>query len=266
MRLSLFTTVTNPDERGDAYGPALACYTDLADEIVIVDGSSGPNKWPKEFSWEFIGQQFQRGYEACDGDWVIRMDIDSIFHEQDFRKIRYALEFYNDCHAVTFFKRQFIVPDRYNVKSRLLLAVNKKRYGDRLRFDGGGDLCQVTVDGNYLEPGHMFVPSVKIPIWNYECLLKTKHQLLEDKGRFARAWHRKFGEYKLGGPDDESAYYEWHKMVAGRFHKPQERIRLQDHPKYIQDTIKNLEPQNWGYNGFGLIRGRVYAPSRIYSR
>ena len=115
MKLSIFTTATNPSSRGDLEQPAMKCYTELADEIVYVDGSGDlPNdnitkhnetthgyrtdlkelhyKWPKEFSWEFIGQQFQRGYEACTGDWVIHADLDFIFHERDFRAIRMACE------------------------------------------------------------------------------------------------------------------------------------------------------------------------------
>lgn len=253
MSIGIFTTCTRPQERGDLWDESIACYKDFADEVYVHD-----KEWPKEFSWEYIGQTFQEAYNQIDTDWVIRMDLDCLLHENDFSAIRRALELYSDNHAITFYKKQFILPDRYNVKSRLLLAVNKRRYGERLRFDGGGDLCQVSVDGFYLEPGHMYVPSVKIPVWNYECLLKTKEQLLEDKGRFARAWQRRFGEYKLGGPDDQSAYDKWLEMMLGRWHKPQMQIKLKDHPKYIQETIKNLKPENWGYNGFNLVEGKVY--------
>lgn len=271
MKLSVFTTVSH--DRGDTFVESMRCYSDLADEVVVVDGSGSIYKkiegeykfytsspeWEKEFDWPFIGQQFQRGYEACTGDWVIHADLDMIFHESKFQELRTLLERYSDYPAVSFPKRQFILPDRYGVKSRLIVAVNKGKFGNRIRFDSGGDLCQPSLDGKYIETGT--VPDLKIPIWNYECLLKTKEQIVEDKGRFARAWQRHFGEYKLGGPDDESAYAKWLIMVEGRYRKPQQPIDLYQHPKYMQNIIRDLKPEQWGYSGFGLVKGTQYVQS-----
>lgn len=266
MKLSIFTTATNPIARGDTFNQAIDCYYDLADELVVVGSSKTPmmikpdikiihSKWPHEFSWEYIGQQFQRGYEACTGNWVIHADLDFIFHENDFEAIGRVLQDNSDQPAVSFLKRQFILPDRFNLKSRLIVAVNKGAFGDRIRFDSGGDLCQPSLDGKYIEPGT--VPDLSIPIWNYEKILKTEAQIKDDVERMARAWHRHFGEFKLG--DTKSAYSEWLKMVTGRFSKPSQRVKLEDHPMYMHETIKSLKPHNFGYNGFGLIEGGVYA-------
>lgn len=264
MKLSIFTTASNATSRGDNLRDALQCYVDLADEVICMDGGfgakdgEGPNgkriayKWPQEFSWVFIGQQFQRGYEACTGDWVIKCDLDYIFHEKDFGKIRQALKDYPNAPGVSFYKWQFIQPDRYNLKSRLVIAVNKKMYGDRIKFNGGGDLCNVTLDDRLLDLNEM--PQSGVPFYNFEKLCKTEEQIKDDAGRMARAWQRHFGEYKLGGPDDESAYEEWWKMTEGRFEKPQEQISIDKLPKYIQETIKNLKPEQFGYNGFGRLR------------
>lgn len=269
MKLSIFTTVTNPNFRGDNHKDAVECYQDLADEVVIVNGGyeaidfkSYPEKvkfvsnvWPEEFSWEFIGQQFQRGYEACTGDWVIHADLDFIFHEKDFASIRRAMGNFKDAPALSFYKWQFILPDRYNLKSRLVLAVNKKKFGDRIRFDSGGDLCQPSLDG--LELTENIVPQSGVPFYNYEKLLKTKEQITDDVQRMARAWHRHFGDWKLG--TTETAYDEWLYMVKGRFSKPSKSIALEEHPKYVQETIKNLRPEQWGYSGFGELEVNRYA-------
>lgn len=269
--LSCFTTVTNPEKRGDNYSDAIECYKDLADEVVIIDGDFGlpfdyfdnahviSYPWPKEFSWKHIGKAFQRGYEACTSDWCIRLDIDTVIHEEDYQTIRQALEKYNDQPALSFYKKQFILPDRYNVKSRLVLAANKAKFGNRIRFDSGADSCQMSIDGKYIQPGD--VPEIGIGLWNFECILKTKTQILEDKGRFARAWQRHFGEYKLGGPSDKSAYNEWLKMLSGRFKKPQEHIGLDKHPAIMQETIRNLKPEQFGYDGFGMLGENDYIKS-----
>lgn len=263
MKLGIFTTITNPKKRGDAWKPAFECYKELADELVVVDGTEGfnhgflhddykviPSQWNKEFSWDFIGQQFQLGYVASDSDWIIHADVDFIFHEKDLARIRQALKEAQNAPAVSFYKWQFILPDRYNLKSRLILAVNKKQFGDRITFSGSGDLCQPQLDGVDLDINEM--PQAGIPFYNYEKLLKTKEQIMDDVGRMDRAYQRYFGKwlYSEDGTD-KSAFEGWLRMVHGRFNKPSKHIRLEEHPKYIQDTIKNLTPEQFGYSMFG---------------
>jgi len=273
MKLSIFTTLTYPDTRGDTWNEAISCYEQLTDEIVVVEGDKKfetevaffmptkvsviQNEWPKEFDWPFIGQQFQRGYEACTGDWVIHADLDFIFHERDYRAIRMACENNPDAPALSFWKFQFILPDRYNLKSRLVVAVNKNKYGDRIRFDSGGDLCQPSLDGQYISPSD--IPEAGIPIYNYEKIIKTEAQIKDDVERMARAWTRHFGDTHLG--TTETAYQEWLNMVVGRFSKPAKHIKLNDHPKVMQDTIKNLTPEMWGYSGHGKLGENNYVQS-----
>ena len=42
--LTIFTSMTNPDARHDAWKEALDCYESLADEVIIVG-----KDWPNEF-------------------------------------------------------------------------------------------------------------------------------------------------------------------------------------------------------------------------
>lgn len=259
MKISIFTTVKNPELRGDPFREAMANYNAFADEVVVVDGSKPFTPdfsdriyryWPREFKWSFIGEQFQRGYEACKGDWVIHMDLDFFFHEKDFQAIKELLG-NTDKPAVAFPKRQFFTRDSYNVKSLLTLAVNKGKYGDQIKFDGGGkgDLCQPSLNGELLDPHK--VKYCNAPFYNYDDMWKTKAQIMDDKGRFARAWYATFGNYKLGGPDDQSAYDAWWKMVTGRYTKHIGKIEMEDHPKAVQESLKNLRPDQFGFNMFG---------------
>lgn len=277
MKLSIFTTGKLPQRRGDLHKESLTCYSELADEVVYLEGNTylkedrvrakqkyetlgikfANHAWRKEFKWPFIGEQFQRGYEACTGDWVIHMDLDMIFHEKDFGRIRQALRQFNDQPAVSFYKWQFVMPDRYNIKSRIVLAVNKAKFGDRIQFNGGGDLCQPTLDGNLLDVNT--VPQAEVPIYNYEKILKTKSQIADDQGRMERAWHRHFGYYQMGSDGtNQDAYQRWVEAQKGKMNKPQKRIGLDEHPKYMQETIKNLVPENWGYDGHGHLERNSY--------
>lgn len=279
MKLSIFTTVTSPNTRGDNIYDANRCFGELADEVVVIDGSmQGTNydkkwcddaaysfikreiyEWPKEFDWPFIGQQFQRGYEHATGDWVIHADLDFIFHENDFADIRKAIEENNDAPALSFWKYQFVQPDRYNLKSRLVIAVNKGKFGNRIRFDSGGDLCQPSLDGKKLSPDE--VPEARAPFYNYEKLIKTKEQIVDDVERMDRAYERYFGK-PLYSNGSRSAFDGWMEMAIGRYHKPSKEIDINEHPKYMQETIKNLKPEQFGYNAFGILRENNYVKSR----
>lgn len=272
MKLSIFTTISNPKARGDLINEAVECYLNLADETVIVDGGGDEeiypydyvlhikNNWPKEFVWDFIGQQFQRAYEQCTGDWVIHADLDYIFHERDYDAIREACNNNPDAPALSFWKYQFVMPDRYNLKSRLVIAVNKKKYGDRIKFNSSGDLCQPSLDGHYINPND--IPEARIPFYNYEKILKTKEQIADDQGRMERAYFRQFGKHQMKSDGtDESAYKAWVQAQMGKWNKPQEQIKLTDHPKVMQETIKNLTPEQWGYSGHGNIGENNYVKS-----
>lgn len=270
MKLSIFTTATNPYQRGDIFDEAINCYDELADELVIVGSSNRPiitrqglkiiqNNWPKEFDWPFIGENFQRGYEACTGDVVIHADLDFIFHQNDFSKIRQACKDMLDTGspAMHFYKWQFVLPDRYNLKSRIVLAVNKRDYADKIRFDSGGDLCQPSFNGQYIRPED--ARSSGIHFYNYEKLLKTKEQIMDDVGRMERAYKRHFGKTQYGSDGtDEVAFKKWYEAQVGKMSKSQELIKLEEHPKYVIETIKNLKPEQFGYNGFNMVEGKIY--------
>ena len=83
MKISIFTSYTDPERRMDPWKEALDCYKDFADEVVVV----GEN-WKQEFSFDYIGKVFQEGFNKSKGDWVIKMDIDTIFHESDFYNLK----------------------------------------------------------------------------------------------------------------------------------------------------------------------------------
>lgn len=260
MTVGVFTTLTDPARRGDHYKESIECYEALSDRLVIVDGHS---TWPQEFDWTLIGQHFQWGYENCDTDWVIHADLDFVFHERDFGRIKQALKDYPNSPAVSFYKWQFILPDRYNLKSRLVIAVNKAKFGDRIKFNGGGDLCQPTLDGKDLDLSE--IPQAGVPFYNYEKLTKTVSQIADDVGRMDRAYYSHFGKYLYGKGNDMSALDGWFQMVKGRFNKPHKHIGIEEHPKFIQKAILNLTPEQFGYNGLGILEENDYVKSGLCS-
>ena len=75
--VTIFTSMTNPEERRDPWKQALNCYEDLADEVNII----GQN-FPEEFKWDYFGKIFQDVFDSSKGDWIFRMDVDYFFHER----------------------------------------------------------------------------------------------------------------------------------------------------------------------------------------
>lgn len=255
MKMGAFTTITEPFRRGDMYVQCLHMMKECFDAQTVIDGS---RTWPKEFDWPVIGQHFQKGYEQTNADWVFHIDTDFFFHEKDIAAIRKACEDNPDAPALSFWKYQFVQPDKYNLKSRLVIAVNKRAYGDRIRFDSGGDLCQPSLDGEYINPND--VPEARIGFYNYEKLTKTKDQVKDDVGRMERAYKRHFGTTQYGSDGtDEDAYNKWLEAQLGKLSKPHKEIALTDHPIYVQKTIKQLKPDQFGYNAFGSLERNRYA-------
>ena len=243
--LSIFTSMTNPDDRNDPWKESLKCYEDLADEVIIVG-----DKWPNEFSWEVIGNTFQEGLDKSSSDWVIRMDIDYFFHEKDFRKIRNAIDRFKDYPALAFPQYQFFTPNRYQIKTRLCIAFNKRLYPE-IKLNGGGDLTLATLNNRLINP--KLVPNINTPIYQYDSLFRTKKIIAEDRARFARAWNRYFGQYNdRGGPTSEEAYQAWYNMVQDRYPKHTFKIKIEDHPKFIIENLKQLQSDQFGYDLFGL--------------
>jgi len=245
MKLSIFTSMTNPEKRNDAWKEAISCYEDIADEVIIVG-----EKWPEEFKFDIIGQTYQEGFKKASGDWVLRMDLDYFFHERDIQNIRKVLEKYPSSPAVAFPQYQFFTPDRYHVKTIICTALNKKHFPN-IDQNGGGDLCLPTLNNKRIMPSE--VPLAKIPVWQYDSLFRTKEIIANDRARFARAWYRQFNNYgDRGGPTPEEAFNAWFEMIKIKYKKHVIKAKINDHPKYIQNRLLGIEKNQFGYDAFGL--------------
>ena len=245
MKISIFTSMTDPEKRMDPWEEALNCYESFADEVVIVG-----DEWEQEFKWGDVNKILQRGFNESTGDWVIWMDIDNFFHEKDFDYIKNFLSENSDKPAVAFPKYQIFTPDRFHIKSVICRALNKKNFNNIL-LNGGGDMCLPTLNNNLIDPNTS--PVSKAAIWNYDTVFKTKKIIADDRAKFARGWFREFGNYgDRGGGTPEEAYAAWFEMVSNRYKDHKHPLKLNDHPKFIKNKLETLKISQFGYEGFGL--------------
>ena len=243
--ISIFTTYTDPEKRSDPWKEALECYNSFADEVIIEGGN-----WPYEFKWDLIGKTFQKGFDKCSGDWVIRMDIDYFFHEKDFKNIKNTLLKNPDQPAISFPQYQFFTHDRFQVKTRLCVALNKKAF-PKIKLNGGGDLCLATIDNKIINPHD--VPNCSSPIYQYDSYFRDKETIAEDRARFARAWFAYFNSYgDRGGKEPEEAYEAWFEMIKSRYVKHTNKISLSKHPKFIKERLGAVNKEQFGFDAFGL--------------
>ena len=248
--------MTDPEKRGDPWKEALNCYNCFSDELIVVG-----EDWPEEFKFSQIGEYFQQGFDKCTGDWVLRMDIDYFFHERDINKLLNILKKYENSPVIFFPQYQFFTPNRFHLKTRLGIAVNKKRFPN-IKFNGGGDLCLPTLDDKILNYDDN--PRTRIPIFQYDSMFRTKEIISRDRARFARAWFREFNNYgDRGGPDEESAYNAWFEMIEKKYIFHTNKIRLDRHPKFILNKLESLDETQFGFNAFGLSKD-IRRPFKYY--
>ena len=251
--LSIVTSMTNPEERGDPWKEALNCFEDFADEVIIKG-----NDWPYEFKWDHIGKTFESGIKEASGDWVIMMSLDYFFHEKHKRKLLDSLLKYQDAPAVAFPQYQFFSPNYYSVKTRIALALNKKLYNDRLGYTGGSDLCLASLDGKTIDI--RTIPNINIPLFQYDFCFKSKDMIADDRARFARAWFREFNNYEgRGGASPEEAYDAWFQNIKTKYSTHTHKMKIINHPIYIQQKLNDLSPEQFGFDIFGL-KSTVYKP------
>jgi len=254
--LSIFTSMTNPETRKDPWKEALNCYEDFADEVIITG-----QDWPEEFEWDLIGKVFHEGLEKSSMEWAIRMDLDYFFHEKDKDKLFYFLKKYDDYPALAFPQYQIFTRDRYQIKTRICLAFNKKKFPE-IKLNGGGDLTLATLNGKLIEP--KMVPNLSIPIYQYESSFRTKEIISEDRARFARAWYRYFNNYgSRGGETKKEAFDAWFSMIEERYKKHTFQLNDNDHPIYIKDRLLNVTKEQFSYDAFGL-KNSIKRPARNF--
>jgi len=245
MKISIFTTVTEPVRRQDPFKEAIECYKDIADEIVIVNGGDEllleqdcveiKSKWPFSFNFEHIGKQYTKGYEACTGDWAIKMDLDTFVHENDIEALKHALDTFTDQPAIAFVKMNWVIEDLFIPKARTIFAVNKKLCGDRLKFDASHTKSKPSLDGKEIDI--KTIPET-IAVYNYHFATKDKEQITEDRYRFAKAWERMTGSKEWGSQTPVAAY-EFFKNECIDRHNKYTPVKV-NHPKYIKKYLKNL--------------------------
>jgi hypothetical protein len=294
FKLSIFVPITKPEYRQDPWRESILNFTEFADEVVIVCGDESDlkldfpnpekiklvyNKWRSD-DYTIYGEQYEKGFNATTGDWVIKCDPDYLFHENDWEDIRYFLE---EAKEDYYFmpKKQFILADRFRVKA-VMPIVFRGNLRNQIKFIGGGDYTWPQLDGKDLEekkrivckkeyvvisddlPDYMIqkrLPDIKIengmkfclnrriPVWNYDFTFKTNDIVSKEFLKQSKARYKKTGS-DWGQTKDKALEYLINMQLGRLSREGWEMCNYDDHPKHIQEKIKNIKPDQLGFNLF----------------
>lgn len=276
MKISVIVITANPIHKQYAYYEALQSYAELADEVIVFDGgfetfSVPPRKTivmhepdPEVWGWEEHALRLNKALDAATGDWIIKVDIDWIFHENSFVEIRKRLEGLTDKPVASFQKMNFYPNMKYKQKGEVPIAINKI-FKDRVRF--GKDQSVYTdltypiwnlqgVDRKGVPIGDLvdvdYWGRTGVEFWNFDYTFKTIKRAKELFLRGSQAHENYFGKSQWGKNEDE-AFDVFIKNM-----KHQQKVgfdikKIGMLPKYIRERITNLKPEEFGYNGWSLL-------------
>ena len=239
------------------------------------------SKWEEDWKYSRMGKNFNRGYSECSGDIIIKFDVDYILHEDAWKssdpKINFRAEceraFKNNALIISFSRLNFIQPHGYFWKKQKSLAINReglrKRnvraiYGfDPVEWKFGYEpitdwkIVNDVPEGTLLrQTGNThYAPHVKV--FNYGFMFCDKEAFKWIRYRHVLAERR-----QLGRALDISEDLPYNEHIKGCRHYMNSRvlydITLKGHPAIIQDKIRNLKPNQMGYDLFGELPTSKY--------
>ena len=290
MRLSAFVLTTNSIKNQFPFIESIRSWLTILDELIVVDGGSTDGtieaieairdnrikiinnektKWPEDWDYSKMGENFNIGLENCTGDVVLKFDADYVLHEDG--KMREAIQqgFDQEKMTFSFVRRNFILSDRFFVKSKKTLGINMTKvkeitkdlkYGFDLKKWGWG---YEFIIPKKKEHGIWFGDMIRAKqidwlcpsaVFNYDYMFADKETTKKARFRHYRAHYRQ-QSYMFDVGDnynDPKTSWEAYKGQLGKNMKLlQEQLDITDHPVLVQKKIKKMTEDNQGHNCWG---------------
>lgn len=239
-------------------------------EIPILPWPQGKGKW----TWEEFSHHWNFGLNLCKelgADWVCAAECDHVFHEKDASLIRQRLE--EKCHGYMVGYVDKMVSStwhKWESKSKFAYFLNvgvykNIGYGLDRTFKGGQDLAnpiQIVNQKNEfgIPEGFIITPdmgkALGLYFWNYDKTFQVKEDIT--RGRDAANWAWNHGcLVKLGimpSWEKSDVLGDVVKRMKSRYEKSNRIYDVPEHPKVMQEKLRNLTPEMLGYNLFGEIK------------
>lgn len=287
--ISAHCNITNPEKMGYPYLESIQSFAKLCDEVIIVDGGSTDgslekiakiskvkiikgHKWEYDFDWTILPKNLQVGYEACTKEWAFHFDTDYIFSEKNIEPLKDLID-KTDLPAIEIKKLNVVLHNEWFTKDYYPLLVYKSAYSS-VCYGIGIDEDHNTKSATFLRPiakkgvgkdgipygdeirrARIRVEVSDIDIICYDFTFMTKEQITEQRYRFNKALQKYLkNNWIVKKEDSFSQFMQMMKSRRGKCKLEKHvDVELDWHPQIIREKIKNLTPEQFGYNGFGLI-------------
>lgn len=268
MKISAFTILSEPERLKYPYIESIKSFLPIADEIIVVcnyldefrDGSDEIVKQIdpkvkviyglfdyKRFGWASQGLMRTNGYYAATGDIVLMFDADGVLHENDIERTRGDLErILNEQIPYGFWMKHHFFKTEYcwrqckhsGIYNKSLIGNKFNFYGHKGYYAPNWELLGEVARGRQIDTY----------IFGYE-------HLWEDKDLFFQKLHNSYIMQKSVKPDlDEEEFKKsfFENLKEKKAEVTTEFISLDKHPRVIQDKLKEINIDMWGYNNFGM--------------
>jgi len=249
-------------------------------------------KWEDEWFYSRMGKNFNRGYHECTGDIVIKFDVDYVLHDSAYSD-NPQINLRANCQravdqgklTVAFIRWNLMTVDKHFYKRQKTLGVNRiackqrsvmPEYGlDIKRWSWGYEPIVVEREENGIKFGTLigtignFFGS-NIRVFNYGFAFSTKEQVewVRTRHRLAEIRQKRMKYKHIEQPIVETEE-QIKKNVGGSLKqhiknclayskRPQMMVNLEAHPRIMHDKIRNLKPEQQGYDFWGCMDKSKY--------
>jgi glycosyltransferase involved in cell wall biosynthesis len=253
--ISAHCNITNPETAGYPYLESIKSYSELADEVIVVDGGTTDGslekikkipkvkivkgeKWPREFDWRIIGRQKQRGLESCKYKWRMAFDVDYIFHEDGIDILREETEkAKTSVPAMWIRKWNVITKETIRDRGYIPYMINSEdhqaiSYGEaKGKYYNQGTFLFPVVDGIPINRGLASVYTSKTNIYCYDLFFMTREQKMEQRFRFCNSYMRYLGRPEISAEESLERFMEQQE------NRKKHLISIVEHSKHIKEKL-----------------------------
>ncbi len=270
MKLSAFTCITNPSGL-NPWKASVQSVFEWSDEVVIVDGSTKENHeinkkefpnavwihypWKEHWDWEEWVFHFNRGLEACTGDWAIRFDTDYVFQGWEYAHNVFA-NIQNK--VATISKISAVTSTKFYNKGKMPLAINRQYknicFGKAEQYTDL--LVPIEMEGINVIPYGKLVRdhgNTGLALLNYDHIFKTKEQIKKSFLTYSKA-HKKFYGSTVWGNTSKESLTAFTEMMRKRISQISMTIEHSEQPKVMHEYLEQIAAEHYGYNAWGMIK------------
>lgn len=268
MKTSGLVVLSNPVKYGYPFRESIESFKAVCDEIVVAYNVFSDDDSRKEieklgvrivptlfdlqkYGWLSYAAARTTGYQACKGDVVFMFDADGILHEKDVPVLkRQMAELYprNDIVYGFWQKYRCYSPTRYWDQHKHSGWYFKSKLQDNFDFyhTSGKGIPNYDRIPDHQKRG----VELDVKLYGYEHVWDTREAMMERVTNYGKMHDRQHNkEFKT----TEDYFTDYVIELEAELKKKSKVMKLEDHPKIIQDRLKSLTPDYFGYDFFGRI-------------